>query len=87
MQLRSRRILAQYLDATDLSERMVARVAGLSHSTVNHLVTGRRANCSLQTARAIERALGCSPGTLFLPDPREFRTAGRSCTRQPEPAV
>jgi transcriptional regulator with XRE-family HTH domain len=69
VQLRSREVLAQYLDATGISERQIARAAGLSHSTVNHLVTGRRAGCSPATALAIEQALGCAPGTLFAPEP------------------
>ena len=54
-----------------MSERELARVAGLSHSTVNHLVTGRRTGCSLATARAIENALGCGEGSLFGPRPAD----------------
>lgn len=67
MQLRSRRALADYIDLLGISERQLARDAGLSHSTVNHLVTGRRGSCSLRTAVAIERALDCPPGLLFAP--------------------
>jgi len=65
MQLRSRDALIICLDATGMSERQLARTAGLSHATVNHLVTGRRTGCTLVTARAIERALGVGEGTLF----------------------
>jgi DNA-binding Xre family transcriptional regulator len=68
MLLRSRRALGDYIDLLGVSEREVARSAGLSHSTVNHLVTGRRDSCSLRTAVAIERALHCPPGLLFAPD-------------------
>ena len=68
MQLRSRRALADYIDIAGVSERQLARSAGLSHSTVNHLVTGRGTSCSLRTAVAIERALDCPPGLLFAPD-------------------
>jgi DNA-binding Xre family transcriptional regulator len=68
MQLRSRQALVDCIDARDVSERQVARDAGLGHSTVNHLVTGRRRTCSLRTALAIERALDCAPGALFAPD-------------------
>jgi transcriptional regulator with XRE-family HTH domain len=75
MQLRSRRALADYIDIVGLSERQVARSAGLSHSTVNHLVTGRRSSCSLRTAVAIERALDCPPGLLFSPDTDADRLA------------
>ncbi len=65
MQLRSRDALITCLDATGMSERQLARTAGLSHATVNHLVTGRRTGCTLTTARAIEAALGIGEGTLF----------------------
>ena len=40
MQLRSRDALIVCLEATGMSERKLARVAGLGHATVNHLVTG-----------------------------------------------
>jgi transcriptional regulator with XRE-family HTH domain len=65
MQLRSREALIVCLEATGMSERQLSRVAGLSHSTVNHLVTGRRTSCTLRTARAIERTLGVAAGILF----------------------
>lgn len=65
MQLRSRDALIICLEATGMSERQLARVAGLSHATVNHLITGRRTGCTLATARAIEDALSCAAGTLF----------------------
>ncbi len=65
MQLRSRDALIICLEASGMSERQLARVAGLGHATVNHLVTGRRTRCSPATAVAIEKALGCEAGTLF----------------------
>ena len=71
MQLRSRDALVICLEATGMSERQLARVAGLSHATVNHLITGRRTGCTLATARAIETALGVGPGTLFDSAPAE----------------
>jgi transcriptional regulator with XRE-family HTH domain len=75
MQLRSRRALGDYINLLGISERELARKAGLSHSTVNHLVTGRRDSCSLNTAVAIERALNCPPGLLFAPDTESDRLA------------
>jgi transcriptional regulator with XRE-family HTH domain len=75
MQLRSRRALADYIDLLGISERQLARSAGLSHSTVNHLVTGRRNTCSLRTAVAVERALDCPLGLLFSPDTDADRLA------------
>lgn len=75
MRLRSRRALADYIDLLGISERQLSRTAGLSHSTVNHLVTGRRDSCSLATAVAIERALGCPAGLLFAPETESDRLA------------
>ncbi|MGX7681078.1 helix-turn-helix domain-containing protein [Jatrophihabitans sp. DSM 45814] len=68
MRVRNRTVLVEYVRLLGLSERAVARQSGLSHSTVNHLMVGRRTTCSVQTAVAIERALGCPPGLLFSPD-------------------
>ena len=64
--MRSRVVLAQVIDRSGLSERELARTASLSHSTVNHLVTGRRQSCSTATAHAIAHALGVKPTRLFL---------------------
>ena len=66
MRLRNRLVLGAFVDNAGLSEREVARRAGLSHSTVNHLMTGRRATCSISTAAAIARVVGCPIGALFL---------------------
>lgn len=89
MQLRSREALILCLEATGMSERQLARVAGLGHATVNHLVTGRRTRCSLATAIAIETALGCGKGTLFdglRPEEAPFRRfSGHS--RHPKPMM
>ena len=68
MRVRDRAVLAGYLGLLGLSERGLAMSAGLSHSTVNHLVSGRRATCSAATAAAIERTLRCPPGLLFERD-------------------
>ncbi len=76
MQLRSRDALIICLEASGMSERQLARVAGLGHATVNHLVTGRRTRCSPRTALAIEKALGCEVGTLF-DGPRPTETQQR----------
>jgi transcriptional regulator with XRE-family HTH domain len=67
MQLRSRRMLREYIGLLGLSARAFAARAGLSHSTINHLLTGRRSTCSARTAAAIEQALNCPPGLLFTP--------------------
>ncbi|HTZ42845.1 MAG TPA: helix-turn-helix transcriptional regulator [Jatrophihabitans sp.] len=65
MLVRSREALIECLEVAGLSERELARIAPLGHATVNHLVTGRRASCSLTTAIAIERVFDVQPGTLF----------------------
>jgi transcriptional regulator with XRE-family HTH domain len=68
MQLRSREALVECLEVAGLSERELARAAGLGHATVNHLLTGRRVSCSFGTARAIERVFMIEAGGLFVPD-------------------
>lgn len=65
MRLRSRNMLSEYIKLLGESERQFAARAGLGHATVNHLLTGRRDQCSSATAEAIEKALGCPPGLLF----------------------
>jgi transcriptional regulator with XRE-family HTH domain len=87
MQLRSRRALGDYIDLLGLSERQLARSAGLSHSTVNHLVTGRRDSCSLRTAVAIERVLNCPPGLLFAPDTEADRLAVYRLWSEADPTI
>lgn len=88
MQLRSREALIICLEATGMSERQLARVAGLGHATVNHLITGRRTRCSPATAIAIETALGCELGTLFdgpRPTDAEWRRFGGAPNRYAKP--
>jgi transcriptional regulator with XRE-family HTH domain len=68
MRLLSREALVDLIEDAELSEREVARRAGLGHSTVNHLLTGRRRSCSILTALAIERVFLVRPGTLFGPE-------------------
>lgn len=80
MRLRNRLVLAAFVDSACISEREVARRAGLSHSTVNHLITGRRATCTLATAVAIAQALHCPIGALFSP-----RHGDGASSRQPDP--
>jgi len=74
MRLRNRNLLVDRIEYAEISEREVARRAGLSHSTVNHLLTGRRHTCSLSTALAIERVLDSAPGTLFAADSVDERS-------------
>jgi plasmid maintenance system antidote protein VapI len=71
MLLRSRETLIECLELAGLSERELARSAPLGHATVNHLVTGRRASCSL----TIERVFDVSPGTLFSAESEQEKVA------------
>lgn len=67
MQLRDRDTLRAYLRLLHLSERQLSARAGIGHATLNHLLNGRRAQCSRRTAAAIESALRCPPGLFFEP--------------------
>lgn len=70
VRLKSRRELREYMQFHKVSGRELAKRAGLSQGTVNHLVRGGttgRNTCSLATAKAIEEALQCPPGFLFEP--------------------
>ncbi len=88
MILRERIVFTALLDNAGISERELARRAGLSHSTVNHLITGRRDSCLVQTALAIADAFDCPVGLLFMVEHNHElaiidshdRTAGR-CRR------
>ena len=68
MTLRSRRVLNDYINHNKLSNRGLAKKAGLSPATIDHLRSGRRDSCNLDTATAIEEALGCPPGLIFAPE-------------------
>lgn len=66
VKLKSHRALSEYMEFHRINTAYaLARKAGLKPSVVGHLVAKRRNSCSLQTARAIEEALGCPPGFLF----------------------
>lgn len=67
VRLKSRRALVEYLEFHKLSGRALAQRAGLGHAIVGHLISGRRNTCNLATARALEEALQCPPGFLFVP--------------------
>jgi transcriptional regulator with XRE-family HTH domain len=75
MRLRSRLIFDNLVETAQLSERELARRAGLGHSTVNHLMTGRRTTCSPATALAITEILGCPLSTLFVAETPADRVA------------
>lgn len=67
VRLKSRRALREYAEFHKLSGRALAKKAGLKPAIVGHLMSGRRETCNLNTAKAIEGALGCPSGFLFEP--------------------
>lgn len=73
--LKSQRSLIDQMVHRELtSGYALAEAAGLKPGAVNHLVFGRRTQCSLATAAGIEKALGVKPGDLFEPRVYEVRT-------------
>lgn len=73
MQLISSVALAQYMDHRDVSVRGLAKKVEIitgescSHQVIGHLRSGERNTCRPATAKAIEKALGAPPGSLFVP--------------------
>lgn len=75
VKLRSRQALREYMEFHDLKTAYaLAQKADILPGTAGHLVSGRRNSCSLRTARAIEGALKCPPGFLFVPEMSEVVT-------------
>lgn len=67
VKLRSRRALLDYMDFHRLpTAYALAKKANILPGTAGHLVSGRRTTCSIRTARAVEEALACPPGFLFV---------------------
>lgn len=74
LRIRSHQALDEYMRFHKIKTAYeLARRANLKPGVVGHLVARRRNSCSLETARAIEEALGCPPGFLF--EPRMSRVA------------
>lgn len=65
MRLKDAAMLRQYMEFKGLTIRQLADRAGVSRSTIGHLVSGERSNAKAQTARKIEEALGAPNGLLF----------------------
>ncbi|PXA77900.1 helix-turn-helix transcriptional regulator [Auritidibacter sp. NML100628] len=60
--------LSQYLDAMGMSQRELARRAGISHTRVQQLLNVKSpSTVQLGTAVKIERALGAPPRIIFIP--------------------
>lgn len=67
MELISQQALVRHMRHQDLSVAELAKRIGRSKATVGHLHCGGRTTTSSETAKAIEKALGLPPCTLFLP--------------------
>jgi len=68
VKLKSHRALIEYMQFRKIGTAYeLARRAGLKPGVVGHIVGKRRDSCSLKTAAAIEEALGCPAGFLFVP--------------------
>lgn len=65
VEIRSRRLLNDYVKHMGWSGRKLAEEAGLGHAIVAHLLNGTRKSCNVKTAHSIEEALGCPRGLLF----------------------
>lgn len=60
--------LGALLEAKGLSQRELARRAGVSPTTVNHMVSNTTAQVSLRTLDRLAAALGVEPGEVFERD-------------------
>lgn len=67
MEIVSQQALVRHMRHQDISVAKLAKMIGRSKATVGHLHCGGRSTTSSETAKAIERALGLAPCTLFLP--------------------
>lgn len=67
VELVSQQALVRHMKHQDVSVAKLARMIGRSKATVGHLHCGGRTTTSSETAKAIEKALGLAPCTLFLP--------------------
>lgn len=82
VRLKDRELLNRYIGKQGLriSGRELARRANVSPAIVNHLRSGERTTCSKRVAVAIEEALGCPPGLLFVESVSTVRADGRRPT-------
>lgn len=72
VKLKSHRALEDFMEFKNFkTSYSLAAAAGLKPGVVGHLVAKRRNSCSIKTARAIEEALGCPAGFLFVAEMSE----------------
>ena len=64
--LKDSKTLADFMKWRRLTVRKLARLTGVSHSTIGHLRSGRRKYCNPQLARQISEVLDVPPEALFL---------------------
>jgi DNA-binding XRE family transcriptional regulator len=59
------RALTMAIKFSGLTKSEVAKRAGIVPGTLSNLINGHRKTCSVETAAAIARALGCETSELF----------------------
>lgn len=72
MRLQSTERLRAFVGPEDdkkLSQRQLARYAGVHTSFINHLTSGRRNSCTPLVATRIAEAVGVPLEILFVPEP------------------
>ncbi|HEV2342991.1 MAG TPA: helix-turn-helix domain-containing protein [Actinocrinis sp.] len=62
---------------TKHSVRSLAEVAGVSHSTIGDLLTGRKKRVTAALAQRLSAALGAPMDDLFMPATAEFANADK----------
>jgi transcriptional regulator with XRE-family HTH domain len=60
--------LLQHFAYEDISERALARAAGVSHTTIRNYLNGDSKTCNAATAKKIEKALAVPKGSIFVPE-------------------
>ena len=68
MIVRDPKLLAQFMAHQHLSVRKMARLAGVSRSTIGHLRSGKRAVIDDALAGRVQELLGAPDGLLFAAD-------------------
>jgi len=86
LQVRDREALKRRIETTPRitthSVRSLAEVAGVSHSTIGDLLTGRKKRVTAALAQRLSAALGAPMEDLFMPASSEFANADAKVVEQ-----
>lgn len=69
--MRSTETLRALMHQAGLSTRGLALAAGVHHSFIDHLLSGRRETCGPTVTESIAGTLGAPPSVLFEPESDE----------------